>query len=671
MIEVEPFPKRLALLRHLEWYFYRLSAMSPAELLSRVGEQIKRAAFRKDNSGWSRFNIGDGSLIAPPRLRAALSNDWPSEILAQTSDAVKALTSGELVLLGRRWHDSPLNNIDPKLWFLDPCTNELWPGKETFCYDISYRYSSKYGDVKFVWELNRLQFLQPIAAFCLQTNDVALYKRTIGIVLAWMEANPPFRGINWPSGIELAMRLVTIAIIVASAPNSDAIDASTRRQIRACIAAHAFWLARYPSLYSSANNHRVAEGLGLLIAGIMVPDAKGAAEYRQVGQEILSEAPLLQFYADGTGVEQSPTYAAFTLEMIIFAMILDADDWISNEAKRQLISAGKYLKSLMDRAGNVPHIGDDDEGRVIAWPPNYEERYVASIVAALAGLFEKQDLAPPSRDLHLRDVIFRSATEEAHSPAGISTYEAGGYTVVREEVAGHGMILVFDHGPLGFLSIAAHGHADALALWLHLDDQPILVDAGTYCYHSGDHWRNYFRSTAAHNTLEVAGESQSLTAGAFNWRYKANARLIEGHSCTNWFFRASHDGYVRRFGVEHQRIIRRAVDGFEIEDILLGNPICASVATRFFVHPELLVRVDNQTVVVAGKSGDLVRITAGPEALLELHQGRSANHQNYYSSRFGAKEETTVIKIIHNNMAREPLRVLFQICSSTQLHCDR
>ena len=85
-----------------------------------------------------------------------------------------------------------------------------------------------------------------------------------------MAANPPFRGVNWSSGIELALRLVTVMIVVSAAGNS--LGAEERRNIRSLVAAHAYWLGRYSSLYSSANNHRVAEGLGLLVAGLLIPD---------------------------------------------------------------------------------------------------------------------------------------------------------------------------------------------------------------------------------------------------------------------------------------------------------------------------------------------------------------------------------------------------------------
>ena len=62
-----------------------------------------------------------------------------------------------------------------------------------------------------------------------------------------------------------------------------------------------------------------------------------------------------------------------------------------------------------------------------------------------------------------------------------------------------------DGGPHGFLSIAAHAHADALSVEVRHGGVDVLVDPGTYCYHGEPEWRSYFRSTLAHNTIEVDG----------------------------------------------------------------------------------------------------------------------------------------------------------------------
>ena len=89
-----------------------------------------------------------------------------------------------------------------------------------------------------------------------------------------------------------------------------------------------------------------------------------------------------------------------------------------------------------------------------------------------------------------------------------------------------------DAGPHGFLSIAAHAHADALAVEVRYDGTDVLADPGTYCYHGEPRWRSYFRSTLAHNTIEVGGQDQSTSGGPFLWTRHARSGLIEsGDRC--------------------------------------------------------------------------------------------------------------------------------------------
>ena len=162
--------------------------------------------------------------------------------------------------------------------------------------------------------------------------------------------------------------------------------------------------------------------------------------------------------------------------------------------------------------GIAPAICDDDEGRVIAMCEP-EPRYPASIAnAAMAYLGAPSPVS--AAEPHLRDAIFGEAAEgEARAANGLTTFSDGAYSVLD----GARFKLVMDHGPLGYLSIAAHGHADALSVLLSIDGEPVLVDPGTYLYHSGGAWRDWFRSTRAHNTLTIADADQSVMSGAFNW----------------------------------------------------------------------------------------------------------------------------------------------------------
>ena len=62
-----------------------------------------------------------------------------------------------------------------------------------------------------------------------------------------------------------------------------------------------------------------------------------------------------------------------------------------------------------------------------------------------------------------------------------------------------------DVGPLGYLSIAAHGHADALAVTLSAEGRELIVDPGTASYYGNPAWRTVHRGTRVHPTVCVDG----------------------------------------------------------------------------------------------------------------------------------------------------------------------
>jgi hypothetical protein len=637
----------MALGTPLHWYARRLASMPPAEVAHRLSEQWRRRALRAHAGGWSRIACGVGEIEALPAFVAMLAASSESD--AALSDAAARVMNGDFIALGRAWPRRSDSSWCGDAWFLDPVTGKPWPGAGTFCFDVEYRHNAQFGDVKYVWEPNRLQFLLPVAAAAVRGRDDRLARYAVDTVLSWMDANPPFTGTNWASGIEIALRLVSLAVVVAGARL--AMSASERAQFRRFVVAHAEWLERFPSLYSSANNHRVAEGLGLLIASLLAPDLPRAARYLAHGRAILHNAASNQFHPDGIGVEQSPTYAAFTLEMLCVGGFLlqktrNAFDAVWLEAVARAAAA---LRAMLDEQGYASRIGDDDEGRAIGTSMIGEPRYVASIVALAATLTQKQELVPPQCDPALRDGLAPRPSTAVTSSAPAENFQAGGYTVIRDAFANARMRLVFDHGPLGFGGIAAHGHADALSLWLDIDDLPVLVDSGTYLYHSGGAWREFFRSTAAHNTLEVAGLSQSITAGAFNWRSKAKARCVKFLSGRDWEVEGAHDGYRARLGVEHQRAVRRTGQGFAVFDRLAGAKLPLPVVVRFLVHPDRTVAATPDRIVVCDGARMLLALVPPKGFAAAIAKGKDDRiGPGWYSPAFGRRVPAPCIVLAGN-----------------------
>jgi uncharacterized heparinase superfamily protein len=197
---------------------------------------------------------------------------------------------------------------------------------------------------------------------------------------------------------------------------------------------------------------------------------------------------------------------------------------------------------------------------------------------------------------------------------------------------------VLDHGPLGYRSIAAHGHADANAIILAVDGVPVLIDPGTYMYHAHDDWRTWFRGTRAHNTVCVAGEDQSQIIGPFMWGRKAVARLEQAAHGPDWSLTASHDGYRRRRGVDHQRTVSAASDGLVILDRLSPARPAMPVEVVFQFAPDLEVRQTRNGAQVRSDSGWGLSLQFDAPGAVALSAGGSRCDQGWVSRSFGRKE---------------------------------
>jgi hypothetical protein len=219
---------------------------------------------------------------------------------------------------------------------------------------------------------------------------------------------------------------------------------------------------------------------------------------------------------------------------------------------------------------------------------------------------------------------------------------------------------VFDHGPHGFLSTAAHAHADALAIELRVDGVEVVADPGTYCYHGERVWRDYFRSTAAHATLQVDGVDQSEIGGPFLWTRKA-VTTLEAHAGLDGgavaLVKASHDGYASR-GVRHQRELRfdRASRVVRLVDTLVPvedreSPSSAApvgnqheVRLTLPLGPEIEVElVDGAAVADLTWSGGAATIQLDPVLSWKVESGVAAPPSGWYSAHFGLKVPSSVL----------------------------
>ncbi|MEZ2128031.1 MULTISPECIES: heparinase II/III-family protein [unclassified Sinorhizobium] len=605
----------------LGWYINRLRSMEPAEVAHRLREHYCKSASRGRDESWASY---PGQELHPvlPRLRDQVLAATPAQRQAIAAAACETL-SGRFSALGREWPERAPSALFPDdLWRLDPVTGKNWPGGDTYCFDINFRRDGQHGDIKYAWEINRLQMLPPLGAYLLLDGDNRARDAIETAIASWHRANPPFRGIGWASGIEVALRAISLIVTLAIA--GERLGDGVVKLAGEILAASAYWLKRFPSKFSSANNHRIAELAGLYLIGRAFGNPAVSARI-----EIAEEASK-QLHEDGTGAEQSPTYAAFSAELLLLCALAarDAGDAFPATFDKRLLAFADFINWIYPTSSGF---GDDDEGRVLTL--GGERDYCASVASAIRGFFGAPGIIPPPDDF--RTLVFGAPSVPIARPRGLKSFLQGGLSVWHGVINERQIDLRFDHGPLGYLSIAAHGHADALSLTLDVDGQPVLVDPGTWLYGSGGAWRNWFRSTPAHNTLNINSESQSVISGAFNWSHKARTKLTGRTDQPDWSLTARHDGYLRRFGVFHERRIMHQHGGIRIEDRLIGANRDAEIV--FQLAPGLGASRDHQTITISHGTDALLAIQFPDGMISTSIGGDTPGKGGWVSPNFGSR----------------------------------
>ena len=480
----------------------------------------------------------------------------------------------------------------PPPWNRDPKTGTDAP--LAFGKRLDYRDPALVGDIKYLWETNRHYELVNLAQAYHLTKAQIWSTACRDLLESWFDACPYPHGQAWSSALENAVRLVNWALAwhflggEACLLFEGAAGARLRQRWLTSVQQHCHFIAGHLSLHSSANNHLMGEYMALFIGALTWPYWPASAGWCAGGRHGLQQQALLQNGDDGVNREQAIWYHHEVAGMLLLSGLFGRANGqpLSSACWQRLERMLEFIHGLMDVAGNMPMIGDADDAALRLSCDPHCNPYRA-LLASGAVLFGRADFAAKAGSFDdqsrwlLGDAAaatFAALLPPAGRPGktgGVAlrrTFPDGGYYILGCDFDTASEIrLVADAGPLGYLGIAAHGHADALALTLSAAGLPLLIDPGTYAYHSEPAWRNYFRGTAAHNTARVDGLDQSVIGGNFMWLHKASAVLEQWHSTPQQdCLVAHHNGYLRlRDPVLHRRriVFQKLQRQIEVDDV--------------------------------------------------------------------------------------------------------
>ena len=606
---------------NLLWYFKRLQTFSFDEFFYRVRQRVRTHVLDK------RAMRESGNLVDLPK--------------SSVIDDVQARLHYPIFY-------KTVNLFKPIDWHLDLSTGRSFP--MSFAHKIDIR-SDRYGSAKYVWEVNRMQFMLHIALLYKKSRDEKYLNLFCYHLTSWKNANPYMVGVNWYSNIEVNLRLIcwyfcwqVLDVEPLRSSNAE-FDVFVRKVWIPLIFEHAEYSYNHPSLCSSANNHLISEYAGLFVAacGWEIPNRETCLKYAKDG---LEREILLQNTAEGVNREEAAEYIQFIDDFFLIAAVVGSRSGIvfSDSYNGRLHAMANYMNAMLDCKCNYPMYGDGDDGFVLRPDEGGHFNNFKSLLASFAVYFDDESFkrADVTWDEKNELLFGRKGREKfimmpevaAASVEGVNRFftESGHFIFRSVKGDAHSgfseTYLHFDAAPLGFLSIAAHGHADALSFILHVDGCPILVDPGTFTYHTHKDLRRYFVSTLAHNTVCVNGKNQASQAGPTMWLSHYHCKVLNvGEN----FVEAAHDGY-RKEGVEHVR--RVEFDHGENEITITDTLRCSSTAEielPFHLHPAVSAEMHGSTVLLKMAGTEKVQMELDAKLIYAVRE------DGWYSEHFGEK----------------------------------
>lgn len=553
------------------------------------------------------------------------------EALLQRADRIVA---GYFDLLG--YEAAIPGKID---WHQDYRSGRRWPTR----FHSRYTYSEiidlgQPSDVKFVWEMSRLQFL-PVLALAYRVSGDAIYvSRMEELLRSWDEANPVGYGIAWTSAMDASHRAISLIFAAALLCGSAAYERFVDHRFLQRLNEHGRFISRNLEFSDINGNHHTACLLGLFFLGTALESREGDTWKRRATDGLRREI-FLQTYDDGLVHEGSLPYHRFVVELFAAAFILSRriGEPFGGRYRERLELMFEVVLAYLKPNGEVPLWGDADDGRVLPLgsQPINDHRYMLRLGA---GLFARNDLWKASESSAQLDALVWLTATERHATVpsspipirpALRTFNSAGIAILR--VNGH--YAAIDASDVGLRGRGGHGHNDALNVEIALAGQDVLVDSGCYTYTASVDRRRQDLSARAHNVVLIGGDEPApLVEGGIPHATACPAALLRsGEADGIYFAEAEHRGYA---GADTSVVVRRRVELHPVGSVLLRDTLLGDGRVQAEGHlqfaPELEVEATGpHSAILANAVGARFLVAlAGPEDV-SLELGRSSLSTSY------------------------------------------
>src|SRR5437588_2654152 len=389
-------------------------------------------------------------------------------------------------------------------WNHDPLSGFSWP--LDYHADINLIRTDG-SDARVVWELNRLSHFIALGRAYAITNEDIFSKEFFQQLNEWRVQNPTARGVNWNCAMEVALRAINLLAALQLFLRAPEMDEVALKDFLKLFDRHGAHIQRNLEFSHIANsNHYLADVVGLLWLGLMLPELEAASEWRDFGlRELLREMDQ-QICPDGADNEASTGYHRLKAEMFLYSFVLCHLNGIDIDEKywSKLRAMIEYLRAYVRPDGFAPLIGDSDSGQFLPVVRRRGDDH-SYLLAVGAAVFQESRF---KMGTHASGVPHLETTDSGEQHAGgvrtqeellwilgergIRDYDrlppgevqtsqafphAGTYVLRQDD-----LYLIFNANHSGINGRGSHGHNDALSVEVSACGAAFIIDPGSYIY---------------------------------------------------------------------------------------------------------------------------------------------------------------------------------------------
>ncbi|MBT4595276.1 alginate lyase family protein [bacterium] len=409
-------------------------------------------------------------------------------------------------------------------------------------------------EIKFPWELSRLQHLIPEALEYRKNPKCEIARGFTKTIESWIAKNPFMTGTNWMCTMEVAIRAVNLIWLFECFKNSHVISKEFWCSFICLLYDHLVFIESNWENSDRPNNHLLADSIGYwYLCNFLQHKKKTHKAFKQICRHFDQ-----QLQNDGSSYESSTAYHRLITEFAIHFLATCEEKNIPEKVKRKITRAIEFFNSCTDTAENLVQIGDNDSGKLVL------------------GLRGKN-----------------LSTKLQHK-----FYPDFGLSVIKNNVM-HATLRHTshkDHCPTG------HKHQDALGITFSWGDTPLIVDPGSYAYTSNRTARNYFRSAEAHSTFFVPEieTAQLSSSELFTLPTQSIDPKIIVEQNLETIKILSMQSFYREHGIKLARTVIANKNTFEIEDTARSsNP--QNFQWQLIFHPDVTIKTSENSAELTHK----------------------------------------------------------------------